>query len=96
MIRNKTILRNKIAKHLRDSGVSYQVIENRIIIMDSNGDYHYCAVDVICDSLDWYAKRKPFTFYVVCPRTTKDGINAINKYLEQCKQYRQSTRRYGI
>ncbi len=96
MTRNRTTLRNKIAKHLRESGVSFQIMDGRIIIMTTNGDYHYCAVDVICDSLDWYARKRPFTFFVVSPKTTKDGIKAIDKYMDECKAFRSRTKILGI
>lgn len=58
-------------------------MDGRIIMMVSDGEYHYCSVDMVCNSLDWYKSKHPFTFYVICPLDTKDGIKEIDKYLDR-------------
>jgi Uma2 family endonuclease len=93
MTKNRTITRNKLIKHLREKNVSFQIMDGRIIIMVSDGEYHYCSVDVIGNSLDWYHSRRPFTFYVICPLDTKDGIKAIDNYLERANKNGRITAR---
>ena len=93
MTKNRTITRNKLIKHLREQNVSFQIMDGRVIIMVSDGEYHYCSVDVIGNSLDWYNSKRPFTFYVICPLDTKDGIKAIDNYLERANKNGRITAR---
>lgn len=91
MIRSRTILKNKILKYLREQSVPFQTIDGKIIIMMSDGTYHYCAIDVIGNSLQWYVNQKPFTFFVVHPKDTKDAIKAIDKYLADATEFSVKT-----
>ncbi len=90
MIKSRAILRNKMLKYLREQNVPFQVIDGKIIIMMSDGNYHYCSVDVNGNSLDWYNNKKPFTFFVIQPITTKDGINAVDRYIEDAKKFNET------
>jgi hypothetical protein len=74
-------------KYLREQNVSFQTIDGKIIIMMSDGAYHYGSIDVIGDSLQWYINRKPFTFFVIHPKDTKDGIKAIDKYIADARKF---------
>jgi hypothetical protein len=77
----------KIVEYLRNAGIPYKIVNDKnVLVLRSNSRYHYCMVEFLEMSQEWYDKQNYFKFKRIFPgQRVNSIIIKLNEYLYEDK-----------
>ncbi len=78
----------KIRKYLKEKRYPYLQIEgtNNLLVLKSEGEYHYLAIQFSDFPDRWFEKRRHFKFKIVYGNDYDQLVNSIEKYFNLNQQ----------
>ena len=75
----------KVRKYLKEKQYPYLRVENtdNLLVLISQGEYHYLAIQFEDFPDGWFSKRRHFKFKVAYANNYEQLINAIERYFNQ-------------
>jgi hypothetical protein len=76
--------RKEIEKYLNENGIPYLKIEDslNLVMLKKSKSSHYCTIEFLEISEDWFNKYKPFEFKRIISRKAYQIKELIKKYLK--------------
>jgi len=78
----------KIRKYLKEKGYPFMLIEgtNNLLVLKSEGEYHYLAIQFSDFPDRWFQKRRHFKFKIVYGNDYDQLVNSIERYFNLNQQ----------
>lgn len=75
---------NKVKRSLRERGLRYSSVlgGNNILVLKSNGDYHYLLIQFEELSEYWVYDQRHFNFKIAYAMNHEQVLNAVDRYLK--------------
>lgn len=77
-------LANKVRRSLKEKGLRYASVlgGNNLLVLKSNGDYHYLLIQFEHLPKHWMTDRKYFNIKIAYAIDHEQILNAIDRYLK--------------